>query len=245
MLMGLSIGVIIFPPWTEFLIREYNWRGALLINGGIILNGIPCSILLGSFEKMTDQRFSKSEGNRKQGGTDRENDMAINSNVENKNEETTSLHLSTNMHAQNIKAPEKNSQVSKCNGFTKTVSVYIDLMKNPKILLMILSFMLIQFGHLGPYAYLPMRAGHLHFSKEKAAMLVTTLGIVGAIGRLGAGFIGNYFSKNRILIFGLSGIITGGSSILSVLVFNAAGLFAYGASFALFSGKEFSSYIYL
>lgn len=37
---GSGFGTFIFAPLTEFLIKNYTWRGALLIIAGIVLNCI-------------------------------------------------------------------------------------------------------------------------------------------------------------------------------------------------------------
>ncbi len=43
---GLSLGIFVWSPVTRFLIDKYNWQGALLLEGGIFLNGIILGALL-------------------------------------------------------------------------------------------------------------------------------------------------------------------------------------------------------
>ena len=43
---GTGAGVFVMAPLIQYLIEEYTWRGALLIEGGFILNLIPFAMLL-------------------------------------------------------------------------------------------------------------------------------------------------------------------------------------------------------
>ena len=38
---GLSVGNIIFPPFTRYLLETYGWRGTLLLLGGVSLHLVP------------------------------------------------------------------------------------------------------------------------------------------------------------------------------------------------------------
>ena len=49
-LCGTGIGTIILTPLSEALIDEYGWRGAILIEAGLILNGCMCGFLLRPLE---------------------------------------------------------------------------------------------------------------------------------------------------------------------------------------------------
>ena len=42
---GSGFGAFIFNPFAKYLIDEYGWRGAILIEAGIILNCIWCGLL--------------------------------------------------------------------------------------------------------------------------------------------------------------------------------------------------------
>ena len=43
--IGWTLGPMIFPTFTDLLVREFKWSGSLIILSGIILNGIPCGLL--------------------------------------------------------------------------------------------------------------------------------------------------------------------------------------------------------
>ena len=43
--MGWTIGQMVFPTFSDFLVRQLQWNGSLIILSGVILNGIPCGLL--------------------------------------------------------------------------------------------------------------------------------------------------------------------------------------------------------
>jgi len=45
-LCGAGVGTFVFAPLTQLLIDEYGWRGAILIEAGILLNGLVCGAIL-------------------------------------------------------------------------------------------------------------------------------------------------------------------------------------------------------
>lgn len=47
---GSGFGTFILAPFTELLVHEYSWQGAMLILGGIILNIIVCGIIFRPLE---------------------------------------------------------------------------------------------------------------------------------------------------------------------------------------------------
>ena len=245
--MGMSVGVLCFPLWTEFLIREYNWRGALLINGGILLHALPLSVLLappqipGYHSRLHLNPTKQEDISNEKSNTNNVSD------IDQGGELSEELHVATiqNMMTSGLNSKEseirieKMSNISKLEKFNITLLTYIKLLKSAKIVLFILSTALIQSGHHCPYSYMPIRAVYLNISKERVALWLSITGVVGAFGRLLSGFIGNYLSSGRIVMYGMCGIIIGGANVISVLTFNYFGLVAYGAIFGLVSGRCF------
>ncbi|KAL3848224.1 hypothetical protein ACJMK2_019097 [Sinanodonta woodiana] len=64
---GSGLGAFIFNPFTKFLIDSYDWRGATLILGGIILNCVICGAMFRPLElpkklkKASYEKDSKNE----------------------------------------------------------------------------------------------------------------------------------------------------------------------------------------
>ncbi len=56
---GTGVGVLLWPPLTYYLDIHYGWKGALLIEGAIFLNGAICGALLRPFT--TDNTLQKTE----------------------------------------------------------------------------------------------------------------------------------------------------------------------------------------
>lgn len=55
---GSGIGTFIFAPVTQYLIKEYTWRGAMLILSGLFLNICVCGALMRDIEGTCNRRGS-------------------------------------------------------------------------------------------------------------------------------------------------------------------------------------------
>ena len=55
-LCGAGIGTIIFAPLVEALMEEYGWRGAVLIEAGLVLNGCIVGTQLRPLEPKKQQQ---------------------------------------------------------------------------------------------------------------------------------------------------------------------------------------------
>lgn len=49
---GAGVGTFIFAPLTQFLLEKYNWKGAVLIESGLMLNCIICGLFFRSLPGM-------------------------------------------------------------------------------------------------------------------------------------------------------------------------------------------------
>ena len=58
---GSGIGSFVFAPLCEFLIEKYTWKGAMWIISAIVLNCIPCAILLRPLEHTVKARQEKAD----------------------------------------------------------------------------------------------------------------------------------------------------------------------------------------
>ncbi len=64
---GSGIGTFIFPPFIDFLIEEYGWRGTTLILAGLFLNLCVCGALMRDLE-YTKKKKKKKQGRKLSGG---------------------------------------------------------------------------------------------------------------------------------------------------------------------------------
>ena len=64
---GSGIGTFLFAPIATALFDNYGWRGATLVIGGIILNGVACGLVylpLKSSKKPIQQHSAQTNNNR-------------------------------------------------------------------------------------------------------------------------------------------------------------------------------------
>ena len=294
-MIGLSVGIMVWPPWTEYLIRIYNWRGAILINAAITLHGLPLALIFDlcgarksrinepaakeiEMEVLSERKALQEEGNGSSPSKEvpleiselpslellespehLKKDGIFNFNAK-QDRAPCDIDNTTSENQMNISAYHTNqSQLTKdeiekeldkltikkvmSNPCSYIDDAYFEILKRPDVVLYILAASLVQFGHIVAYTYVPTRAVSLNISKEMAATLVSMLGILAPVGRLGSGFLGDILSKHRLLMFSISGICTGISSILAAFAFNYAYLVVYGVVFAIVSGNVLSSHI--
>lgn len=60
---GSGIGTFLFPPFIQYLLEKYDWRGTVLIVAGIFLNMVICGLLMRDLEWTTHKRKSKKKKN--------------------------------------------------------------------------------------------------------------------------------------------------------------------------------------
>ncbi len=60
---GISTGLMLLPPLTQYLLDTYGWRGAFLILGGLNLNLIVCGMLLRPIQTKKSFLISNVEKN--------------------------------------------------------------------------------------------------------------------------------------------------------------------------------------
>ena len=63
---GTGAGVFIMAPLIQYLIERYTWRGALLLEGGLLLNLMPFALLLRPLHKPQQQIKQPKTSTRKE-----------------------------------------------------------------------------------------------------------------------------------------------------------------------------------
>jgi hypothetical protein len=59
---GSGIGTLVFAPFSEYLLSIYDWKGAMLIMAGIVLNCAVCGALFRPLEPMKPKKKYRKEG---------------------------------------------------------------------------------------------------------------------------------------------------------------------------------------
>ncbi|KAK7484226.1 hypothetical protein BaRGS_00024475, partial [Batillaria attramentaria] len=58
---GSGFGTFAIAPFSEFLLQQYGWRGAMLILGGVILNVVACGAVFRPLEAVETRQGEKDE----------------------------------------------------------------------------------------------------------------------------------------------------------------------------------------
>ena len=61
---GSGFGTFILAPVTEMLVVEYQWQGAMLILGGVLLNIVVCGIIFRPLEVQDNEAIKKKSNDR-------------------------------------------------------------------------------------------------------------------------------------------------------------------------------------
>ena len=62
---GAGVGTFVFAPLTQFLLQKYDWKGAVMIESGLMLNCIICGLFFRSLPGMEENGDDKSKNNSK------------------------------------------------------------------------------------------------------------------------------------------------------------------------------------
>lgn len=76
---GSGIGTFIFAPLTEYLVEQYTWKGAVLIEAGIMLNCVVGGMLFRPLP-LSEKMINKEENHRGDNGENLRNDNKFDDN---------------------------------------------------------------------------------------------------------------------------------------------------------------------
>lgn len=255
LLAGNSVGSFIWPPLVERLIQMYTWRGALVIQSAIYLNGFVIAGLLRPFPQR-EVKPSLSVDGGLPSKIDAEVVMlppdTIDQDAGNVHETLSSLHVDkTNSLPMTATRPYpevtslqsnhyQNTVTSRgCKSKLRTFSLVtgLSLMKDPVFFLLCLGTFCLQIGHMGVVSFLPLRGVTVWATKEKAALLASIFGAFGGMGRICMGVIGDRISGKRALLSGVAGLVTGAMSIMSVWLPSYTSIACFAALYGAIGGE--------
>ena len=218
---GVSSGIFFWPPWTRWMIHLFAWRGALIMNAGVHLQGLIAAILLRDPPKTETVTLNDTE---------------------------TSIGDRRPNNKRRSPRPTRVSNLAKCTAqnnvntserwIDRRLPAYVFICSTPRVVLFILATALIHFGHVTPFTFTPLRAVSLGSGKDGAAMLVSMMGVGCILSRLTHGWLGDRRTVNRTLLYAISALTSGLFSMLSVFIPNYAILAVYCVGFSLSSGKN-------
>ena len=227
-IVGNSVGTLAGAPFTRWMMKLYSWRGALLIQAGVMLNGIVASALL---------RPKPSKLNTMENDAQSEAEMALLSDGEDHPAET-------NGHACNVEIRTKNNRAAHVRGDDAKSSLCSSVMKffgsdlihNPAFVIYVLSNIFVFFGYIVPISYLPERAvKHLGVGKLDASFLISIIALANISSRIGVGFISS--AKVRFWVYLCISMFCGIISCLTPFINTYQSLALYSAIFGVCHGE--------
>lgn len=261
---GLSAGLFIWPPLTRYLMDVYGWRGAILLHGSIHLHGIPLCALIRPVHRPPpgDKPSDTGEGQlptEKKGGRDVNGDLDGIKNVDVEMQDLSLDLVKTNgnlagaeANEEKVETDEETSDKKKnhlltrdgqlarpggCNSGAKCCRALFKVMIIfPHFLLYILAVIFVQSGNVMPYTLTPARADALGIDKGLGALLVSVSAGISGVCRVFTGYIGDRPWVNRLVFCGISGIIGGSLTAISVVPTTFLGLVIIFGIIALPSG---------
>ncbi|KAL4228587.1 Mct1p [Mactra antiquata] len=180
---GSGIGGFVFAPLSEFLIEMYTWRGAMWIMAAIVLNGIPIGVLLRPLE-------GSEEENRRRRAGDGPTSKLVN--------------------GDNKDCEETESSVQCCD-----VSSMFDfeLLRSPTFLVYGMSCFLCMLGFYIPFTYIPDLADDFGMTSQQGAMLISIIGILNTVARVGVGWLADRSWADALMINSVALVIGGAATM--------------------------------
>ena len=132
----------------------------------------------------------------------------------------------------------------KCFSTSRWCSVFgVSLLMNHSFGLFCMAGFWMEFGHVGTFSFLPLRAVELGVSKQNAALLTSTFAACGGVSRCINGIMGDKFPLYRPLMSGCSLFLTGTLAFISVGLTQYWMLACYSALFGAIGGENDLAYL--
>ncbi|XP_035694162.1 monocarboxylate transporter 13-like [Branchiostoma floridae] len=137
---GTGPGTFILPPFFQYIIDQYGWRGALLVTAGVALQGLVFGALL------------------------------------------RPIYLKEDLENHSARAPQDKSMC-----LTRLFD--FSLFKTPIFVIFALSNIFLFFANFIPYVHLVAHARHVGIDAQKAAFLISVIGIGDGVSRIAYGWL--------------------------------------------------------
>lgn len=111
------------------------------------------------------------------------------------------------------------------------------LLKNPLFMMFAISNFLTSIGFCIPYIFLPDRAILMDIDKNRAAFLISVIGIANTVGRVVFGFLSDRKFVNRLYLYNVALTVCGVVTSLSAFCISYELLVTYAALFGVTLGK--------
>lgn len=197
---GVSCGIFAYPTLIQFLIQQYNWRGASYILAGIFLQGAVLGAIIWpsrNYELGTAMQEKKMKSYPPENAYQLENTTAVNSG------DTSSKSIrSRTILTQKTPATSQQFMIMKMRSCCDSL-LNKELMKDSLFIGYVMAKSLSVMAASTTYLFMPGRALAYGLTKSEASWVVSISGITSAIGRLMFGFITDFriLRQRRCYIF--------------------------------------------
>ncbi|KAL4217178.1 hypothetical protein ACF0H5_023632 [Mactra antiquata] len=216
---GSGIGTFVFNLLTRFCIDTYGWRGTILLEAGIALQGAILGLFL---VRITPPNNSESVAL----STDERTDPQIDYELHVIQDMEPGNHIEYTPESQtNTKQTrqQNDDKINKSKTFIiKTImeSMFdIKLLTDIRCFLFLMSTFMINLAFTIPFNLLPDQALESGMTKYEASWLTSSIGITNTVSRLLIGWLGDRPFVNRMILsevlLVLTGIITGLSPLVT------------------------------
>uniref|UniRef100_A0A672SJP0 Major facilitator superfamily (MFS) profile domain-containing protein n=1 Tax=Sinocyclocheilus grahami TaxID=75366 RepID=A0A672SJP0_SINGR len=223
--MGLTFAL---APFTQLLLDQYAWQGALLILGGLMLNLMASGMLL----RPINVRPPASP--------------LSNSTLHNAGSEKDPLKNHINDGSQMKTSPEMNGvspvdsllENSRTENLPENPQKVLDfsLLKNPFFCIYTWSLVFSQLAYFIPYFHLSARARNLGIDPMDASFIISVAGITETVAQLASGWVTDRNLVHKYHYHKAYLILCGVVNLLSPLATSYILLMVYAVFFAIFCG---------
>ena len=127
----------------------------------------------------------------------------------------------------------------KCSGELKDAfndMTNFGLLKDPAFVMIAVSNLFTSIGYNAPYIYIPDRSIQLGIDKERAALLISVLGIANTVGRVAFGWLSDRKCINRLWVYCTALTLCGVATAMSSLCLTYPLMITYTAAYGFFIG---------
>ena len=235
--LGSGSGGLVFNPFSKWLLEQYGWRGTLLIESGILLNGIACGAVMRPVKSKEDVNQGKHNEdvmkpilNETHVDVNRDTDVAeVSANKRTLDDHTEQQLLGlSDIEPSTFDMPVEHQNtdgIVKANrpippgtttenrkSFIKNSILNIfrfDLLLKKRFLLFAIVEIFINISYMVPFIYVFDMALEMRHSSDKAVWLMTSMSIANVASRIPVGIIADLPRVNTLYMMAVLCVFAG------------------------------------
>ncbi|VDK23798.1 unnamed protein product [Taenia asiatica] len=226
---GSGIGTFLFAPLLTYLINIYSWRGAMLLEGGLILNGCVCGAAFRPLKRSPMPTHLPATSHKPFDPTSKR--------LPEEGEGEASIMPNGQMSGKRVTKPARSSSLLRVSRpLVNAFSLY--LLANATFLIFATSNFLTSLGFNAPFLFATDRAIQMGVEESRASFLVAAIGIGNTLGRVAFGVLAmTRRIRIRLHLYNGSLVICGLITAISCWAVEYPLMIAYYLAFGFFSGS--------